>query len=51
VISSNELNMDPEKVREIKECPSLRSMFELRIFHGVVSFYQKFIRNFSGTGA
>jgi hypothetical protein len=35
VISADELRMDPDKVEVIKNWPSSRNIFEVRIFHGL----------------
>ena len=48
VVSPEGLKMDLEKVRAILEWPTPRFATEVRKFHGLVSFYHKFINNFNG---
>ena len=47
VVLAKGLKMNPEKVKTILEWPTPRSATEVRSFHGLTTFYRKFIRGFS----
>ena len=46
-VSVEGLKIDLEKVKAILEWPTPRSVIDLIYFHGLASFYIKFIRGFS----
>ena len=47
IVSKHGISTDPEKVRVIREWPEPKSITKTHSFHGLVSFYMRFIRGFS----
>ena len=47
IVSSSGISPNPKKVKAVQECPFPKNIHEVRHFLGLVSYYRRFIKDFS----